>query len=60
MRKLLALAALVGGIFWLLRRRNASVPRAAIGYADGSSLSLEPGSPELDRLTAAARRALGT
>jgi hypothetical protein len=60
MRKLLVLLALAGGVFWLLRRRGAPAPRAAIGYADGSSLTLEPGSPELERLTAAARRALGT
>ena len=60
MRRLLVLAALAGAVFWLLQRRNASATRAAIGYADGSSLTLEPGSPELERLASAARRALAT
>ena len=56
MRKLFSLA-LVGAIVWWLRgkRRGASVATATIGYADGSSVTLEEGAPELDRLVQAAR-----
>jgi hypothetical protein len=51
MRRLLSLAAIGAAVWWLLgRRRASSVSRATIGYADGSSVTLEDGSPELERL----------
>ena len=51
MRRLFWLA-LVGGLaWWFVGRRRSEVERSAtIGYADGSSVTLDPGSPELDRL----------
>jgi hypothetical protein len=50
-----ALAALA----WIvLSRLRAPGSAAVIGYDDGSSLILEPGRPGLDRLVAAAERAL--
>ena len=51
MRKLLSLA-LIGGLVWWLHGRRRTEPQAGatIGYADGSSVILEAGSPELDRL----------
>lgn len=51
MRRLLSFA-LVGGLAWWFfgRRQEPARPSATIGYADGSSVLLEPGSPELDRL----------
>ena len=51
MRRLLSLAAIGGFIWWLLsRRRVAAHASVTIGYADGSAVTLDPGSPELDRL----------
>jgi hypothetical protein len=60
MRRLLALAA-VAGITWRLlgRRRRAAGARATIGYADGSSLTLAPGAPELERLRQVAEEVVG-
>jgi len=51
MRRLFSFA-LVGGLAWWFfgRRREAEKRSATIGYADGSSVTLEVGSPELDRL----------
>ena len=51
MRRLFSLA-LIGGLAWwfLGRRRTDGESSATIGYADGSSVTLAPGSPELDRL----------
>jgi hypothetical protein len=51
MRRLLFLA-LVGVLgWWFLGRRRAGVESSAtIGYSDGSSVTLDAGSPELDRL----------
>ena len=60
MRRLLVLAALAGVVVWLLRRRGQRPARAGVGYDDGSSITLAEGSAELERLTAVARRALGT
>ncbi len=58
MRKLLSLAAIGAAVWWLLGRRSKpSTGRVTIGYADGSSVTLEAGSPELDRLTAIATEA---
>jgi hypothetical protein len=51
MRKLLSLALLGGLAWWFFGSRRESVQRTAtIGYADGSSISFETGSPELERL----------
>ena len=58
--KLLFLAALACVALWLMRRRGERPARAGVGYDDGSSITLEEGSPELERLVAVARRALGT
>lgn len=51
MRRLFSLV-LAGGVAWwfFVRRRETTRRSATIGYADGSSVTLEPGSPELDRL----------
>ena len=61
MRKLVRLAVLVALALWAWRRFFApSRPqeRAAVAYADGSSVVLDPGSPEFERLAAIARAAL--
>ena len=51
MRRLAVLALLAGAAWWFLIRRRAEDPGGAtIGFADGSSVTLEDGSPELDRL----------
>ena len=59
MRKLLALAA-AAAIAWrvVARRRQAPEPRVVVGYDDGSTVTLEPGSPERELLVAAASEAL--
>ena len=58
MRRLLSLAALAGLVWLVLRRRRSSGRETAtIGYADGSSVTLEAGSPELERLLLIARQA---
>jgi hypothetical protein len=60
MRKLLTLAGLAGLAWWLFGRgRGGAVDRATVGYADGSSVTLEGGSPELERLQQAAREVVG-
>lgn len=57
MRKLLIVAALAGLAWKLLHRGGAPVePRATVGYADGSSLSVTP--PVLDQLVQAAAKAV--
>ena len=51
MRRLILLAALGGGAWWLFGRRSrTSEAGATIGFVDGSSVTLDAGSPELDRL----------
>jgi hypothetical protein len=51
MRKLLALAVIGGIVYWFLNRGGSDDGQSAtIGYADGSSVTLDVGSPELDRL----------
>jgi len=60
MRKLLTLAA-VGALVWrfLARRRQHDAPRVVVvGYDDGSTVLLEPGSPERELLVDAAGEAL--
>lgn len=59
MRRVLWLAFL-GGVVWIVvsRLRHRTGPRATVGYDDGSSVVLESGAPELDRLTLAAETAL--
>ena len=59
MRKLLALGAL-GALLWrfLARRHEPPAPRVVVGYDDGSTVSLEPGSPERELLVDAATEAL--
>jgi len=54
MRRLLVLAALATAAWWLLRGRGRE-PRAVVGYGDGSSLTLEAGTPELERMLELAR-----
>ena len=51
MRRLVTLA-LAGGIVWwfFARRRTSERSSVTIGYADGSAVTLDSGSPELDRL----------
>jgi hypothetical protein len=58
MRRLLSLAAIGAAVWWLLGRRSKpSTARVTIGYADGSSVTLDAGSPERDRLAAIAAEA---
>ena len=59
MRKLLALAVIGGIVYWFLNRGGSDGGQSAtIGYADGSAVSLEQGTPELDRLVQIASAAL--
>ncbi len=59
MRKLLALAVIGGIVYWFLNRgASGDGQSATIGYADGSAVTLEQGSPELDRLVQIASDAL--
>jgi hypothetical protein len=60
MRRALLLAALAALVLWLLRRRAAATasPRVVVGFADGSSTTLAPGSPEYDGLVTTAAEAL--
>ena len=55
-RRLLFLAALAGAVWWLLTRRESGREAGAVvGYGDGSSVALEEGSPELERMLGIAR-----
>jgi hypothetical protein len=58
MRRLLVLGALIAGAWWLLTRRRPTPVRVVVGYADGSAIEPHDGSPERDRLLAAAGDAL--
>jgi hypothetical protein len=58
MRKLLALAVIGGIVYWFLNRTGSDGQSATIGYADGSVVSFEQGTPELDRLVEIASSAL--
>lgn len=60
MRRLLSLAAIGAAVWWFLTRRGTSSPGGVtIGYEDGSSVTLDAGSPELERLLAIAAEASG-
>ena len=51
MRRLLLLAVLAAAAWWLTyRRRRKDDVGATIGFADGSAVTFEQGSPELERL----------
>jgi hypothetical protein len=58
MRRLFWLA-LIGAAAWYLlnRDKGTSEDGATIGYGDGSSVTLDPGAPELDRLLQIAAQA---
>lgn len=59
MRKLLGIAAIGGIVYWFLNRGGADGGHSAtIGYVDGSAVTLDPGSPELDRIVQIASGAL--
>jgi hypothetical protein len=60
-RRLLALIA-AGAVVWrVVTRRPAHIaPRVVVGYDDGSTTVLEPGSPERELLVDAANEALRT
>jgi hypothetical protein len=58
MRRLVILISLVGAAWWLLSRRRPQAVRVSVGYVDGSAVSPPDGSPEQERLAAAARGAL--
>jgi len=59
MRRLLALAVLVGGpLLYFSRRREERRERVNLYYDDGSMVTLERGAPEAEQLLAVARSAL--
>lgn len=61
MRKVIVLGLLAGLVAALRRRRHAESGAAAtvtVGFADGSSTTLEHGSPERELMLAAATEAL--
>lgn len=59
MRRLLGLGAIAAGTWWLLgRRKRGGGERVAVGYADGSAVTLEEGVPERERMLEIARAAL--
>lgn len=56
----LLLIALVGLVLWrVLRRRGGGGETVVVAWEDGSSLAVEDGAPEHDRLVAAARAVVG-
>ena len=59
MRRLLGGAVLVGGPLLLLQRRRAARRDGVdLHFDDGSTVTLEPGSPGTEQLIAVARQAL--
>ena len=58
MRRVLGIVALGGLVAWVVRRRRDSghrqLERVSVGFADGSSTTLEVGSPERELLIAVA------
>jgi len=57
-KKVIGLAALVGGSLYLRRRREAARERVHVYFGDGSSISLADDSPEAEHLLAPARQAV--
>ena len=58
-RRALFLGVLAGAAWWLLRRhRGGRGEYAVVGYGDGSSVKLDVGAPELERLLEVARGAV--
>lgn len=61
MRRLLRLAVVVGLAVWAWRylvQAREPHERASVSFADGSSLVLDPGSAQFERLASIARSAL--
>ena len=58
MRRLLALVAFVGGLVYLMRRRDGRRERVHLYYDDGSMVTVERGRPEAERLLTLAHQAL--
>ena len=61
MRTFVRLVLLAGLAVWAWRRfagRSGPPERAGVSYADGSSIVLEPGSAQFERLAAIARSAI--
>jgi hypothetical protein len=61
MRRLVLLALLAGLVLALLRRRRGAAGKSdtvSVGFADGSSSTLDPVSPERELMLAAAAEAL--
>jgi hypothetical protein len=59
MRRPLALLLVLGGwLLYLLRRRDRRRERVHLHYDDGSTVTLERGAPEAERLLELARAAL--
>jgi hypothetical protein len=60
MRRLMWLALLAGVVLAVVRRRRGKkgVDTVSVGFADGSSTTLDPGSPERELMLATAADAL--
>jgi hypothetical protein len=56
-RRLLLLAGVAALVWRRIRRSRAAPVRASLGYRDGSTIVLERGAPELERLVGIAREA---
>jgi hypothetical protein len=60
-RRLFWLGVVAAVAWWFIgRRRSGEEVSATIGYADGSAVTLEAGSPELDRILRIASGARAT
>jgi hypothetical protein len=58
-RSVIGVLAAFGGVLVALRlRRDRRRERVTVGYEDGSSVTVEAGAPEADRLLAIARTAV--
>jgi hypothetical protein len=55
----LLLVALVGLLVWRFLRGRGGGEAIVVAWTDGSSLTVEAGAPEHDRLVAAARAVVG-
>lgn len=56
-RRLLVLTGVAALVWHRIRRSRAASSRASLGYSDGSTVVLERGAPELERLVGIAREA---